>query len=209
MKIYFHYSVEGFSNGYLVGNEKTREAVMIDPGLMNQELLSHIEKNKYHLTSVLITHNHESHHSGLETLLRVFNPKVYAADAELKGIKTMILQGDGTFLAAGFPIRYFATPGHSPDSLMYQIKNVIFPGDALSAGRLGTTNNIYGRRNLVAHLRNKLLTQNDDIIVMPGHGPPSTIGAERLFNYELMQNEPDSTESVRHVVVGSSINPSY
>ena len=46
MKIYFHYSVEGFSNGYLVGNEKTREAVMIDPGLMNQELLSHIEKNK-------------------------------------------------------------------------------------------------------------------------------------------------------------------
>ena len=52
MKIYFHYSVEGFSNGYLVGNEKTREAVMIDPGLMNQELLSHIEKNKYHLTSV-------------------------------------------------------------------------------------------------------------------------------------------------------------
>lgn len=207
MKIYFHYSADGFSNGYLVGNEKTSEAVMIDPGTMNEKLLSHIEKNRYNLTALLITHNHESHHRGLETMLRVFSPKVYAADAELKGVKTILLQGDGTFAAAGFPIRYYATPGHSPDSLMYQIENVIFCGDALSAGRIGTTNNMYGRRNLVTHLRNKMLSQNDDIILMPGHGPPSTIGAERLFNYELMQNETDSPETMRSDFLVSGINP--
>ena len=51
----------------------------------------------------------------------------------------------------------------------------------------GTTNNVYGRRNLLAHLKTKLLSMNDEIVVMSGHGPPSTVGAERLFNAELME----------------------
>ena len=187
MKIYYHYSKDGFSNGYLVGNEKTGEAVIIDPGVMNNELLDHIEQNRFRLDAVLVTHNHESHHRGLRPLLRIYAPRVYAADTELKGRKTVLLQGDGTFAAAGFAIRYFAVPGHSPDSLMFQIENVLFTGDAISAGRLGTTNNMYGKRNLLTHLKNKLLSQNDDIIIMSGHGPPSTVGAERLYNAELME----------------------
>jgi len=187
MKIYYHYSKDGFSNGYLVGNEKTGEAIIIDPGVMNNELLDHIEQNRFRLDAVLVTHNHESHHRGLRPLLRIYAPRVYAADTELKGRKTVLLQGDGTFAAAGFAIRYFAVPGHSPDSLMFQIENVLFTGDALSAGRLGTTNNMYGKRNLLTHLKNKLLSQNDDIIIMSGHGPPSTVGAERLYNAELME----------------------
>jgi glyoxylase-like metal-dependent hydrolase (beta-lactamase superfamily II) len=187
MKIYYHYSKDGFSNGYLVGNEKTGEAVIIDPGVMNKELLDHIEQNHFKLDAVLVTHNHESHHRGLRPLLRIYSPRVYAADTELKGRKTVLLQGDGTFAAAGFAIRYFAVPGHSPDSLMFQIENVLFTGDALSAGRLGTTNNMYGKRNLLTHLKNKLLSQNDEIIIMSGHGPPSTVGAERLFNAEMME----------------------
>ena len=146
-----------------------------------------IEKNRFRVDAVLVTHNHESHHRGLRTLLRIYNPKVYAADAELSGKQTILLQGDGTFAAAGFAVRYFATPGHSPDSLMFQIENVLFTGDSLSAGRLGATNNVYGTRNLKTHLTNKMLNQDDATIIMPGHGPPSTIGAERLFNYELME----------------------
>ena len=187
MKIYYYYSLEGFSNGYMVGNEQTGEAIIVDPGLMNKELLAHIEKNHFRIDAVLVTHNHESHHRGLRTLLRIYNPKVYAADAELSGKRTILLQGDGTFAAAGFAVRYYATPGHSPDSLMYQIEQVLFTGDSLSAGRLGGTNNMYGTRNLQTHLKNKLLSQNDATIIMPGHGPPSTVGAERLFNFELLE----------------------
>jgi len=187
MKIYYFYSRDGFSNGYLVGNEKTGEAIAIDPGVMNRELLEQIEKNRFRLEAALITHNHKSHLNGLGTLLRVYSPKVYAADAELAGTKTVLLQGDGSFAAAGFAVRYFAVPGHSPDSLMFQIEHALFTGDALSAGKLGHTNNVYGKRNLLTHLKNKMLSQDDQTILMPGHGPPSTIGAERLFNSELME----------------------
>lgn len=205
MKIYFHYSPDGFSNGYLIGNEKTKEAIIVDPGVMDRQLLDHIEKNELNIDGVLITHNHETHIKGLQTLLRIYTPKVYSADAELKGIKTVLLQGDGTFVAAGFAVRYFAAPGHSPDSLMYQIEHVIFTGDALSAGRLGVTNNAYGKRNLLTHLRNKLLNQNDDILLMSGHGPPSTIGAERLFNSELMHSGTDDHDILREILRPPSI----
>lgn len=195
MKIYFFYSLEGFSNGYLVGNETTGEALIVDPGVMNRELLERVEKNHFRVEAVLVTHNHESHRRGLDTLLRVYSPKVYAADAELGGVKTSLLQGDGTFAAAGFAVRYYAVPGHSPDSLMYQIEKVMFTGDALSAGKLGETNNVYGKRNLLTHLRHKLLSQNDDVVLLPGHGPPSTVGAERLFNFELMQAAGDEGDA--------------
>jgi hydroxyacylglutathione hydrolase len=199
MKIYYFYSREGFSNGYLVGNEKTGEALIVDPGVMNRELLEHIERNHFRVDAVLVTHNHKSHHRGLGTLLRIYEPKVYAADAELGGVRTVLLQGDGSFVAAGFPVRYYAVPGHSPDSLMFQIEMALFTGDALSAGRLGETNNVYGKRNLLTHIKNKILSQSDSTVIMPGHGPPSTLGAERLYNFELMQasgeeNEPSKAD---------------
>jgi glyoxylase-like metal-dependent hydrolase (beta-lactamase superfamily II) len=199
MKIYFHYSVEGFSNGYLLGNEKTGEALIVDPGVMDREILAHIEKNRFRIDAVLITHNHASHHRGLETILRLYAPRVYAADAELKGVKTVLLQGDGSFAAAGYAVRYHATPGHSPDSVMYQVEGVVFTGDSLSAGRLGVTNNVYGKRILLNHLKNKLLNQSDDVILLPGHGPPSTLGAERLFNSELMQSNFEETDIPREL----------
>lgn len=187
MKIYFHFSLEGFSNSYLIGNEKTGKALIVDPGVMTTEILTHIGKNNYDLEAILITHNHPSHHMGLKTLLKIFSPKVYAADAALNGRQTTMIQGDGSLMTAGFIVKYFAVPGHSPDSVMFQIDNFIFTGDALSAGKIGDTSNIYGKRNLLTNLKNKLLSLPNDYILFPGHGPPSTIGAERSFNQELIQ----------------------
>ncbi|HOT61685.1 MAG TPA: MBL fold metallo-hydrolase [Treponemataceae bacterium] len=200
MKVYYHYSLEGFSNGYLVGNERTGEAIVVDPGVMNKELLAHIEENGFDVKAVLITHSHPSHHRGLKTLLRIYGPKVYAADAEIGETQTTLLSGDGSFAAAGFAIRYFSVPGHSPDSLMFLIDHLLFTGDAVSAGRLGSTNNLYGMRNLRMHLTNKMLSLPDEVVVLAGHGPPSTVGAERLFNAELIRpvdasQEPDSGET--------------
>ena len=189
MKVYFHYSSDSFSNSYLIGNEATGQAVIVDPSVMNETLLDHIEKNKFSLEAVLVTHRHSSHSSALKTICKIYEPRIYAAEIEIDGIRTRAVTGDGTFQEAGFDISYMSVTGHSPDSLLFRIENVVFTGDSIFAGRLGQTSNTFALKNLVKNLSAKLLNQDKSVILMPGHGPPSTIGAELRFNVDLLQQD--------------------
>jgi len=85
MKIYYHLNPEGFSNTYVIANEKTKDVIIIDPGAMNEEIIEQIEANEFKLTSVLITHNHGSHVNGLKTLLKIYSPRIYGADWGIAG----------------------------------------------------------------------------------------------------------------------------
>lgn len=185
MKIYFHLNLEGFSNCYIIANPERKEAVIIDPGKVTNQIIRHIEDDKYTLCAVLVTHNHGSHTRGLSTLRKIYNPEIYAADYETAGPDTNVLKGNGVIHAAGFTIGYMSVPGHSPDSMCYKIGKVIFTGDVLSAGKIGDTNNTYARSMLISNVQTKILSQQDDITIMPGHGPPSSIAAEKEFNLDL------------------------
>lgn len=183
MKIYPHYSSGGFVNSYLVGNESSGEALIIDPGTVTGELINHIEKNGYQLTGVCITHNHFSHHGyGLKTLLKIYSPQIYAADHTLVNKQGKTLRGDCTLSIAGFTVKCFSIPGHSPDSYIFKIKNSIFTGDSLTAGIIGKTLHNFAAKSLTENLNKKLFTYNDTLLLFPGHGPPSTIGVERHYN---------------------------
>lgn len=185
MKIYFHLNPEGFSNCYIVANPEKKEAVIIDPGKITNQIIKHIEDDRYNLVAVLVTHNHGSHTRGLETLRKIYNPQIYAADYETAGPDTNVLKGDGVIKIADFMIGYMSVPGHSPDSMCYKIGKVLFTGDILSAGQIGDTNNAYSERTLISNIQNKILSQQDDISIMPGHGPPTSIAAEKQFNLSL------------------------
>jgi len=189
MKIYPHYSHDGFVNSYLVGNEISGEALIIDPGRITGEVLHHIEKNNYRITGICITHNHQHHHAyGLNTLLKIYNPKVYAADNSLVRNRGKTLRGDCRLPIAGFTVDCIFVPGHSPDSYLFKIENSIFTGDSITAGIAGKTLHTSAAKNLAKHLEKKLFTQSDTLLLFPGHGPPSTIGIER----PAAANEPPS-----------------
>lgn len=185
MKIYFHLNTGGFSNTYIIANEKTNEAILIDPGKLTEEIIKRIEDNNLKLVAVLVTHNHNSHVHGLKTLLKIYTPKIYGADLELDGDKTNVITGDGTLHTAGLLVRYMNLPGHSSDSMAYQIGNAIFTGDAIFAGKLGSTNSSYSKHLLRRNVEEKILSQQENTILLPGHGPPTTIGAEQEFNSDL------------------------
>ena len=182
MKIYFHLSIEEFTNCYLIVNDtaEKREALIIDPGKINTKMIEQIESGHYDLTTVLITHNHYNHVCGLGTL-----NKVYAGDYEVSGEKTILLRGDGELELAGMKVEYFTVPGHTLDSIVYKIGNVIFTGDTLTSGITGETSSHYSRKLLQSKIREKIFSQTDETVIMPGHGPPTTVLSEKKYNLDV------------------------
>ena len=201
MKLYYHYCPGGFSNSYLLGtsfNAETtqkasapqeaalpNEAIIVDPGIMDSRVLALIEENNYTLRGVLITHDHSHHVRGLKTLLKIYDTGVFAVNPEFMGYRTMRVQ-DGDIISLGpFNIEVITIPGHSADSTAFKVDRFLFTGDALSAGLIGSTSSSYSAAAQVSALKSKLLSLPGDYIVLPGHGPPTSLEAERKFNIEL------------------------
>jgi glyoxylase-like metal-dependent hydrolase (beta-lactamase superfamily II) len=187
MKLYQHYSIYGFSNSYLIGNDQTKQAVIVDPGEFNEGVLNHIERNGYYVRAVLLTHNHIHHVRGLKTILKIYEAEVYAATSRVFGSSCRVVKDGERFAVAGFSIDAFSVPGHSPDSMVYQVDRLLFTGDALHAGIIGRTLSTFNTELLVERLRARLFSLDADLIVLPGHGPPSTLGVELEFNLGLKE----------------------
>jgi hydroxyacylglutathione hydrolase len=193
MKLFHQYSLYGFSNVYLLGNDETKEALVVDPAEMNATLLGYIEHNGYALKAVLVTHNHVHHVRGLKTLLKIYDPQIYAANAQVLGFPCRPVRDCEPFEVCGFDILPYSLPGHSPDSVAYRVGRLVFTGDALHAGLIGRTLSPYNASTLTRRLSDRILSQGDDCVLLPGHGPPSTVGTERRFNVGL---EPGYAERV-------------
>jgi glyoxylase-like metal-dependent hydrolase (beta-lactamase superfamily II) len=221
LKLFFHYCLFGFSNCYILGTDfppdsedeyypddglwrrpekaspreaSPREAIIIDPGCMDETILNLIENNEYSLRGVLITHDHRNHVHGLRTLKRIYNADVFAVNHIVVDQRTTLVK-DGDELNIGpFKIEVISVPGHSSDSAVFKIGDLLFTGDALTAGLVGTTASSYGAAVQMTAIRSKILSLPGNYIVLPGHGPPSSLDAERQFNagirlYEQSKNQ--------------------
>lgn len=184
MKIYLHLDFEKLTNCYLVVNEETKQALIIDPCKISNTLISQIEAGGYDLMAVLITHKHENHYRGLKTLKKIYDFSVYAADNELSTDKN-ILKGEGIKNIAGLDIEYFSLPGHTADSIVYKIGSAVFCGDVIFAGKIGSSSCAFTKKYLSNGIKSKLFTLPDDTIILPGHGPMTSVGAEKQFNLDL------------------------
>ncbi|MCL2759528.1 MAG: MBL fold metallo-hydrolase [Treponema sp.] len=190
MKLFFQYCSYGFSNCYVVGAENEDKdiqntAILIDPGSMENVTLETIENNNFDLKAVFITHDHKNHVQGLRTLKRIYNAEVFAVNQSILGNKTTMVKDGDIFVIGGFTVEVISIPGHSSDSVVYKIDNLLFTGDVLTAGLVGSTASAYGAATQMNKLRSRLMSLPGDYVVLPGHGPPSTLEAERRFNADI------------------------
>ncbi len=182
MNVFFHFSVAGFSNTYLLGPDQGGDAIIIDPGSMNVALLNLIESNGFYIRHVLVTHGHESHVSGLKTLRKIYDFDIYAEADAVLNFACVRIEGGQELQLGEFTIKTFALHGHSNDSVAYAIGRCLFTGDVMNAGSLGTTPNGYARELLTDEIMKKLMSLKENYLIFPGHGSPSTLEAERLIN---------------------------
>ena len=180
MRLYNHFCASSFSNCYVLADNGN--ALIIDPGCMDEALLDIIEDNAYYIAGIFIPHGHSSHIRGINTIKRIYKTEVYGISHVLKGQKTIHLRDGETVNIGSFSIEVIAAPGHTPDSAIYRIDRLLFTGDALSAGLIGRTPSVCAASNQMTALRGKILSLPGDYTILPGHGPPTTLETERLFN---------------------------
>ncbi|MBB6478984.1 MBL fold metallo-hydrolase [Spirochaeta isovalerica] len=185
MRLLMFYGYAGRANTYIIGPKEGGNAILIDPGRFEVPLLNMIENNNYYIESIILTHGHGSHSKGVSTTLKVYNSSIYAAVGKVDNYRTIMVSDKEKLKISGFDVEFFEIPGHSTDSLVFKIGNLLFTGDIFTSGYLGNPINAYAHNNMQREIQERLLTMDGEIIVLPGHGPPSTIQAEREINENL------------------------
>ena len=198
-----------FKNGYVVGCERTRKAVFIDPGDEVDQLLDFVRKEELNVTHLLLTHAHVDHVSGVAEAKRALGAPVYLHKDDLflyqNAVRTGMMFGltveepppvDVFYDASGSPIVFgdyevqvVHTPGHCPGGVCLAISQSgdatqhLFVGDTLFAGSIGRTDLPGGDYDtLLRSITEVLFKFPDASIVYSGHGPETTIGRERATN---------------------------
>ena len=176
------------TNCSVVGCEETREAAVIDPGMDSEReaepILDFIKQNSLHTKYIINTHGHPDHvagnaimkeATGAPILIHESNPEHVQADSKLH---------DGDTIQVGtIKLVVLHTPGHTKDGISLLGDNFVFTGDALFAGSVGRTDFLGGSyEELIQSIKTKLLSLPDSFKVYSGHGPPTTIGDEKLHN---------------------------
>jgi len=182
MRLFSLFSRLGFSNSYLIGEDTGGDAVLVDPGVFDAALLQAIESNGLYVRSILVTHAHNAHIRGIRGILRVYDAAIYANKPSVLELPATHIEEGNELVLGGLSVRVIETPGHSIDSLSFLVGTMLFTGDALSAGAIGTTRDGYARGLLLDTVRRKLLSLGDEVLLFPGHGPPSKLGIEKLYN---------------------------
>lgn len=182
VKVFTIYNTNGSLNTYLIGHENGGDAIIIDPGQIDLHLLDILEFNNYYVKSILLTHTHENHTKGVNTLLRIYDSELYSKATTVNNIVPKPVSAVSGTNISGFEVTVIETPGHSDDSVVFRIRNTLFTGDVLHSGRIGTTRNTASRKVLQENIISKIFTLDENLVIFPGHGPPSTLKIEKEFN---------------------------
>ena len=178
------------SNGYLFFLEDAKTAALIDPAGIPANILRAIGEGPYALRYILITHKHADHCDATADVARAYPDArivMHASDSAAIGTLAKnalpIVDGDELPFGENAAVRMLHTPGHTDGSSCFLFRSTLFSGDTLFAGSVGGA---FGERStyrdILESVSTKLFALDDATVVMPGHGPPSTIGEEKAHN---------------------------
>lgn len=188
-------------NTYIVGDEKTRKCIVIDPGAKVEDILNILAEKSLKVEYIVLTHGHGDHIGRVIKLVERTGVKVVAHKDEEEilldekknlsyrmpygpqAFKADIYVNDKDKLSVGdMKLTFIHTPGHTKGSMCIRIDNHMFTGDTLFAGSIGRTDLYGGDYNQMEKSLKKLSKYENELFVYPGHGPSTTLGVEKNTN---------------------------
>jgi glyoxylase-like metal-dependent hydrolase (beta-lactamase superfamily II) len=192
------------ANCTLLGDEETGEAIVIDPGDEAERIHGRLTELGLKLKQILLTHGHIDHVGGALRLKRLTGAPILMNENDLSQLKIMKMQASWLDLATPetappdenltdglsvglkrYPAQVIHTPGHTQGSvcLYFAPLKLLMAGDTLFEGSIGRTDLPGGNFDqIIDSLHTRLLPLPDETRVLTGHGPATTIGAERRSN---------------------------
>jgi glyoxylase-like metal-dependent hydrolase (beta-lactamase superfamily II) len=197
-----------FKNGYIVGCEDTRDAVLIDPGDEVDQLLEAARAQRLEVRTILLTHAHLDHITGVGRAKAALGVPVglhqadnflyeaveqqgraFGLEVEPQPAVDFFYEPDAKLSFGNYRVHVRHTPGHCPGGVCLAVahegssETALFVGDTLFEGSIGRTDLPGGDlTTLLRSIREVLLAYPDESVVYSGHGEPTTIGQERLTN---------------------------
>ena len=204
-------------NCYIIGDEATRQCLIIDPGAEAKRIVAAVEETGVTPLRIINTHGHPDHVGVVVPVQNRFKLKFFMHEAdvfllphlpsfaEYMGESDVIIPTVDEFLRDGdvitcgtLALRVTHTPGHTPGGVCFIIESekTVIVGDTLFAGSVGRTDLPGGSHaELLNSIHQKLMILPDDYAVYPGHGPKTTIGRERKTNPFLIHPHPSPLPS--------------
>jgi hydroxyacylglutathione hydrolase len=195
------------SNCFVIADEKTKEALVIDPGDEPDKILDFIKENNLKVKHIVCTHAHFDHVGAVPEIKKETGAKIVIHREELDMYKRAkdlaalwtyeldplpepdIFVSEGDKIEIGnLTFEILHTPGHSPGGICLYGEGILLTGDTLFAGSVGRTDFLGGDIEKLKRSFRKLMTLPDEIKVFPGHGPQSIISYEKthnLFSHEI------------------------
>jgi glyoxylase-like metal-dependent hydrolase (beta-lactamase superfamily II) len=192
-------------NCTILGDEQSREAIVIDPGDDAPMILERLAKHGLTPKQIVCTHSHIDHVGAIGEMQGRFSmpASIHQADLFLyenleiqaqltglpipkRGIVDQFVKDGDTVTSRGVELGVIHTPGHTPGSICFQLggnQPMLFAGDTLFARSIGRTDLWGGSyEEIMKSIHQRLMTLKDDTIVIAGHGESTTIGHERRYN---------------------------
>ena len=190
------------TNCYLVINEEQKTGVVIDPGGDAEQILEKIRQKGIAIEAIFLTHGHSDHIMAVDEVREATGAKVYISEAdagmltkassnlsiymgagrEFKATDEFLVDGE-TITAAGLKFQVVATPGHTKGGVCLVCGDTVFCGDTIFSESIGRTDLPGGSYSQILHsIKTKIMVLPDEMKLLPGHGPATTIGWERRRN---------------------------
>ena len=195
-------------NTYILMDEESKEAVLIDVGGEFESIKKELDSKEYKINFILNTHGHFDHVLGeVESQQKYPEIKILMHKDDIPHILNMkqemqyfgmnyktdsltlneFIDENSSLFIGKNKIQIFHTPGHSKGSLSFYVDGKVFTGDALFYGSIGRTDFYDGDYDtLIESIKTKLLSLPEETIVYPGHGPHTTIQKEKKTNPYLI-----------------------